>query len=627
MNARFTLRPIGALLAALALCAPAGLAQGSSAGHGSTQGLTQATAAPQKNGRIADEKTGTFVVRPGQRLRLTSDMGNIKIRTQNSGQVSYRVRVEADAGQPDAQAYLSKFVFSALRMPGGVFLHARVPWRELRGHLWVTYELNVPRNFQLEVSTQSGNIETEDIDGRVVLVTGGGNITAGRVGGQARLDTQGGHILVLDVAADLNASSAGGHITAGNVQGDAAIRTAGGHIRVSSVQGTAQLETGGGNISLQRAGAGIIAHTNGGRIDLGEASGTICASTGGGNIGVLNVVGTTQLDSGGGSICLTKVQGAIRASTATGTITAYFIPEGKLLGPSHLESGAGDILVYIPRELAISIEATVESPDGYALSGPAADSENAQTARALKKASRIVADPGIPLKLTQVNTGTSGRVYRGEVALNGGGEVLRLKTATGRIRLRYSGAPVVAGSGAPNAEAATEFSYANYEPSLEVLRQQIEVRLKVSREELVNQLEQQAAANAKLQQAQQAQTRVAEREVVREMSRLQALQRKIYSLWTGRVRVDSVEQKQRLINSVSPAYPSFARERRLEGQVRLDVYISAEGAVEDVKVLNGSGLFALPAVDAVKQWRYAPLVANGKAVPVVTTVDLDFRIR
>jgi TonB family protein len=623
MNARSITRPLCTLIVALALVAPAGWAQSSATRHSTPQ----AAQAPQKNERIAEEKTGSFVVRDGQRLRLTSDMGNIRIRTQNSGQVSYRVRVEADAGQPDAHIYLSKFMFSALRMPGGVFLHARVPWREFRGHLWVNFELNVPRNFQLEVSTQSGNIETEDIDGRVVLATGGGNITAGRVGGAARLDTQGGHILVQDVAADLSASSAGGHITAGNVQGDAIIRTAGGHIRVASVQGTAQLETGGGNISLERAGAGIIAHTNGGRIDLGEASGTIRASTGGGNIGVLNVVGTTQLDSGGGSICLTKVQGAIRASTATGTITAFFIPEGKLLGPSHLESGAGDILVYIPRELAISIEATVESPEGGLLSGTDADSENLQAARALKKTARIIADPGIPLKLTRVSTGTSGNVVRGEAALNGGGEVLRLKTATGRIRLRYSGSPVVAASGAPNAEASTDIGYANYEPSVELLRQQIEVRLKTPREELARQLAQQAQDLVKQQQLQQVQARVAERESLREVSRLQALQRKIYSLWTGRMRVESGEQKQRLIKSVSPAYPSFAREQRLEGFVRLDVYISAEGVVEEVKVLKGSGLFALAAVDAVKQWRYAPLLADGKAVPVVTTVDLDFRIR
>ncbi|MCL4524175.1 MAG: DUF4097 domain-containing protein, partial [Acidobacteria bacterium] len=422
MKTRFQVGWLLALVAALGANSPAALAQAREA------------QAPAKSARISEEKSGSFAVRDGQRLRLVSDIGNVRVRTENSGQVSYRVRVEADASQPNAKMYVSRFVVSARTMPDGVFIGARVPWREFRGHLWVTFEVSVPRNFQLDINLQSGNIETESIDGQISLVTGGGNITAAGVGGPARLETQGGHITVQDVAADLSAISAGGHITVGNVQGDAVIRTAGGHIHAASVQGTAQLESGGGNISLERAGEGIIAHTVGGRIDLGEASGSIRASTGGGNIGVLKVIGPTQLDSGGGSIFLTKVQGAIHASTASGTITAWFIPEGKLLGPSKLESGAGDILVYIPRELAISIDATVESPP-----------EGSASERSIRKATRIDADPGIPLKMTYADAGPAGRTVRAEAALNGGGEVLHLKTATGNIRLRYSGSPRLSG--------------------------------------------------------------------------------------------------------------------------------------------------------------------------------------
>lgn len=587
MKARFTIRLFFALLAALAFLSPAVLAQ------------VRGAQAPARNARISDEKSGSFPVRDGQRLRLFTAIGNIRVRTQNSGKVNYRVRIEADAHQPDAQRYLAKFVLSARAVPGGVLISARVPWNDPRGHLWVSYELDVPRNFQLDINTQSGNIETESTDGRISLVTGGGNLTAARVGGPARLETQGGHISVQDVAADLSAISAGGHITVGNVQGDAVIRTGGGHVRVASVQGTAQLETGGGNISLGSAGAGIIAHTSGGRIDLGEASGTIRASTGGGNIEVLQVAGSTQLDSAGGSICLTKVQGAIRASTATGTITAYFIPEGKLLGPSQLESGAGDILVYIPRELAISIDATVESIAGDFL-----------FEHASKIATRIDADPGIPLKVTHTSSGATGRTVRAEAALNGGGEVLRLKTATGNIRLRYSGSPRM-----------------NFEPSLELLRRQIEVRLSSSREEIERQIERhRQVLEQQLQMEKQARVAVKEPPEQAEVNRFALWQRKFISLWTGRLRVDSAEQKQRLIRSVSPAYPFFARQQRMQGLVRLEVYISPEGAVEDVKVLSGAELFSRAAMEAVKQWRYSPLTVDGKPVAVVTNIDLDFRL-
>ncbi len=104
----------------------------------------------------------------------------------------------------------------------------------------MTYELHVPRRYNVDVTTHAGNIEVGDVDGRVNLITDGGNITAGRVTGGgirqpgvpvARLESVGGgHISVRDVTGDLKAMTAGGHITAGNISGDANLSTGGGHI-------------------------------------------------------------------------------------------------------------------------------------------------------------------------------------------------------------------------------------------------------------------------------------------------------------------------------------------------------------------------------------------------------------
>src|SRR5262249_16272653 len=125
----------------------------------------------------------------------------------------------------------------------------------LHGGLWGNFEVDVPRNYSLDVATNAGNIETQDLDGRAVLATQGGNISAGKRGGPeaagGRLETQGGHITVEDVNGELRASTAGGHIRAANVRGDAVLRSGGGHIRVGSISGTAQLETGGGNITVE----------------------------------------------------------------------------------------------------------------------------------------------------------------------------------------------------------------------------------------------------------------------------------------------------------------------------------------------------------------------------------------
>jgi protein TonB len=311
---------------------------------------------------------------------------------------------------------------------------------------------------------------------------------------------------------------------------------------------------------------------------------------------VLNVVGPTQLDSRGGSICLTNVQGAIRASTTVGTISAWFIPEGKLRGPSQLESGAGDIFIYLPRELAITIDATVEST---------ADSVMDE---ASKTTARIDADPAIPLKLTYAGSGPAAKLVRAEAALNGGGEVLRLKTATGKIRLRYSDSPRM-----------------SIEPNLDAIRRQIEFHLQVSREGMERQIERQKLLIEKQMEAQQ-QAQAAAKFSERELSRMQEWRWKIQRLWSDRIRVEPAEQKQRLIQSVAPAYPFLARKQRIEGLVRLEIHISKEGIVEDVKVLSGQELLVRAAVEAVKRWRYAPVTADNKPVPVVTSVDVDFRL-
>jgi TonB family protein len=568
MTFRIPIRSLAALGSSLLLAAAA-----YSQGRG-------APVAPAREQRLAEVKSGSFAVRDGQQLRLFTDIGSIRIRTQNSGQLSYHVRIEADPREPDAQKYISKLLLSARAVPEGVSITAHVPWREFRGHLWVTFELSIPRNFQLDVTTQAGSIETEAIDGRASLVTSGGNLLAARIGGAARLETQGGHITVQDVAGDLTAISGGGHITAGNIKGDAVIRTAGGHIRVASVQGTVQLETGGGNISLQQAGANVVANTGGGRISLGDTSGDIRARTAGGNIGVLRALGPTQLETAGGSICLTKVQGSIHATTSAGTITAWFIPEGRLLGPSQLESTSGDIIVYIPRLLPVTIDATVGSGSDY----------------------RIDADPAIPLKVSYAGTGVAGRVVRGEAALNGGGEVLRLKTVTGNIRLRLSESPRM-----------------GVEPSREALQRQIERQIQMQQEFIQHQLDQ-------MQQLQGKRVQEAIKAQERETSRLLEWRRRLKTLWTDRVSVDYSEQNLRLVKSVQPIYPSLARLQRVEGVVRLEVKISKEGAVEDVDVESGHPLLVPAAVEAVKQWRYRPFLLNGQAVPVVTKVDIEFRL-
>ena len=361
------------------------------------------------------ERSGTLATRDGQRLRLVTDAGNVRVSTGPSGQVSYRVELGTGPG-PDAQRLANSFTISARTDSEGVVITASVPNGRRGGLRSVNFKVTVPRNYNLEVTTDGGNIETEDIDGRASLRTAGGNISAGRVGAAARLETGGGHVLVRDVGGDLVASTGGGHIAAGDIGGDAVLRTGGGHIRLGSVKGTARLETGGGNISMVRSGGEVVATTGGGQIELGEAAGSLRVRTGGGGIRVLRVSGPTVLETGGGSIYLTGALNAVRATTGAGGITVWFDPKGKLESGSKLECGQGDIAVYLPRELPITVDAAIEAAGEH----------------------EIVVDPSFPLKVSYGGFPGSARVVRAEGPLNGGGQALRLRTVAGDIRLLAS---------------------------------------------------------------------------------------------------------------------------------------------------------------------------------------------
>src|SRR6266481_4768900 len=335
--------------------------------------------------RVSADRTGSLQTSDGLTLRLSTDLGSVKIVPLEGGSapvVRYTVHIETDARAPLAQHLLDHYSLSAKSTPAGVEITGKLPPQSAHlsgAQIWVQFEIVMPRNYSVEVKTEAGDIERGDIGGIASLTTQGGNIHAGRIGVSnarnavserlvARLETEGGHIQVQDVAGDLRAFTAGGHINAGNIAGDAALRSGGGHIRAGQIGGRADLETEGGNITVGQAGNLVSVRTGGGQIDFGEVRGSVRAQTGGGGIRIMYVSGPMEVESSAGSICLTRVAGTVRAVTAGGTITAWINPDAPssggtvhLPGLSQLTSGNGDIIVFLPRNLAADIDAQVES--------------------------------------------------------------------------------------------------------------------------------------------------------------------------------------------------------------------------------------------------------------------------
>jgi protein TonB len=92
------------------------------------------------------------------------------------------------------------------------------------------------------------------------------------------------------------------------------------------------------------------------------------------------------------------------------------------------------------------------------------------------------------------------------------------------------------------------------------------------------------------------------------------------------IRVESSLMEQRLVTRIEPTYPNSARLAHIEGDVRLQVRIAADGSVQNTSLISGPPQLVAAAVAAVKQWKYQPMMLSEHPVPVVTVVNVKFRL-
>jgi TonB family protein len=569
---------------------------------------------------VARDLNGVLDTKENLTLRVNTDLGSVHIVSLERGApsaVRYSVHIETDAREPLASQLLDRYVLNAKSTPSGIEITGNLPPQLSRSansaQFWVHFEVTVPASFGLDINTGAGDIQTADVGGAATLVTEGGNIVTGQLATNplenaekhthahsthppaARLQTQGGHIQVEGAAGDLIAFTAGGHINTGFIHGEANLHSGGGHIRAAGIGGKAELTTEGGNITVGKAGSFVAVKTGGGQIDFGEVRGSVHAQTGGGGIRVMYVSGPMDVESSGGSICLTRVSGSVRAETGSGTITAWINPEAStsngapssvspvrsvsLSGASQLTSGQGDIVVFLPRNLAANIEAIVEHGGEH----------------------RIEADPALALEVAK-SAQTSGPL-RALAALNGGGPLLRLKTTGGKIKLQYLESETALWDSmmrdqkarmdrdltmTPFAEYSMQWPEPSALPRIEPLLVKAEKPCGGWHGNWVDELE------------------------------LRIL---------GGVREDGDDFQKRIVSAPRPVYPEIARKAGIEGLVRLQVRLTPDGRIEVQRLLEGDTVLADAAIAAVKLWQGKPVCMSGTPINVISTVSFEFHLR
>jgi protein TonB len=81
------------------------------------------------------------------------------------------------------------------------------------------------------------------------------------------------------------------------------------------------------------------------------------------------------------------------------------------------------------------------------------------------------------------------------------------------------------------------------------------------------------------------------------------------------------------IYRVEPVYPQLAKVAHVQGVVELLGVLGTDGRIHELKVMRGHPLLVGAALDAVRQWIYAPTLLNGQAVEVSAPITVNFILR
>jgi len=94
-----------------------------------------------------------------------------------------------------------------------------------------------------------------------------------------------------------------------------------------------------------------------------------------------------------------------------------------------------------------------------------------------------------------------------------------------------------------------------------------------------------------------------------------------------KLRIDGNTERLKLIREVPAVYPDAAKAAGIQGTVCFEMVVSRDGEPLDIRLLSSpDACLTESALEAVRQWRYAPTLLNGAAVEIVTDVNVSYTL-
>ncbi|MGB5847507.1 MAG: DUF4097 family beta strand repeat-containing protein [Ignavibacteriaceae bacterium] len=234
--------------------------------------------------KVLHEKT--FPINPGKQLKVKTPTGDVEVTYWDESKVYIKILGDDDAEERMSFEFNNddNLVEIIADKDGSLF-----SWFS---GINLKYEIKVPANFNVDVSTSGGDIKLGGVNGTAKLHTSGGDVWAERVEGNLDVSTSGGDIKLICGGTEIVAHTSGGDINLNYFGPNLGIdlSTSGGDIRVelpADFDASMELSTSGGDVScnltmnnatklsghkivadLNNGGMEFNAHTSGGDIDV-----------------------------------------------------------------------------------------------------------------------------------------------------------------------------------------------------------------------------------------------------------------------------------------------------------------------------------------------------------------------
>jgi DUF4097 and DUF4098 domain-containing protein YvlB len=353
-------------------------------------------------------------IAPAKTLKVITELGSVTVHGGAQQDITYTVRKRVYTGSESAaRRQFDDFTVRALSRGEYVLLEGNCNEHSVR-RMSIDISLTVPRDMVLvKIETQGGGVAVNGIAGKVYAGTAGGGVSINDVGGAVYARTSGGGIDVGNTGGELKLETAGGSIRIASANGTVNAQTAGGSIELGSSTAAAILETAGGSIQVKKCGGTLKASTAGGSVDVGDVAGAAVLETSGGSIRLGSANGDVRARTSGGGIRLSRLTHGVIAETAAGPITAEFIARRGEFTDSSLETSMGDVVVYLPQDLPVTVKASIDSAFGHSVHSDFSE-----------------------IRVTTEGGDYGPKEVYGQGAINGGGPLLKLHTTSGNIILK-----------------------------------------------------------------------------------------------------------------------------------------------------------------------------------------------